>query len=889
MTIRSRDLALSGAVDDYSETMVAAWPLIGRAEELDRLRESTTPAAHGVVLSGPAGVGKTRLAAEVLAYWQGQGRWCRWFVATRSAQSVPLGVFAEVIETDVHDSVGRIRSVVNALTGDGSGDRVLLVIDDAHLLDEQSALALHQIVRHSHADVLLTMRSGEPAPDAVTGLWKDQLIARLDLQPLSQEETTDLLTRTLGGHLESSAAAGLWRFTRGNVLHLRHLVEGERADGRLSERDGVWVWEGRPEISAPLTELIDAGIARQPAPVLVVVDLVSVADPLEVAVLTALCDPDAVEAAHRAGLIVIDTDAAPAVARLAHPLLGEVRRARSLPTRLQALRSKVARQLELHDNAPGPIMLVRRAVLMCGSDLAPDSDLLIDAARAALRLSDPITAERLARHAVAAGGGYRAHWAHVGGLIDTQRFREAHEITTMLAASAKSPRERVAMTVLAAVIKDMMVGPPGENCVAALENEAAAAGLRGIYDAAVACTAAFQINPARAVEAAQVALDSAELFNEDYELVALMGLTTGNAMLGRYSAMAAPAERGYVMGRNSTRSATAHLLHSVHHLLGLYTGGYLAQAAGLVAQLTREQLDFPLAYSYWEFIEGLVAIAHGDLAVTVQRCREARAVNVVAESTWTQTWALLQQVTAVAMSGDNETAATLLQDYHGPGSVAAALSPPSVLLLTRAWVGAAAGVTSRAVSLAVEAAEIARGQHFFAHEVLCRQTAVQFGDRNQARRLTELVAIVEGPRVAAAALHATGLETGDCDGLCEAAGRYEQFGDRIAAADTFAQAANLLRDRGLRGAALTAAASAERLSAATGAATPALRSLRCPCPLTARQREVIALVAAGLTNRQIAEQLVTSIRTVEGHLFRASQRTGISSREGLATLVDHST
>ncbi|WP_051183288.1 helix-turn-helix transcriptional regulator [Nocardia vinacea] len=181
---------------------------------------------------------------------------------------------------------------------------------------------------------------------------------------------------------------------------------------------------------------------------------------------------------------------------------------------------------------------------------------------------------------------------------------------------------------------------------------------------------------------------------------------------------------------------------------------------------------------------------------------------------------------------------------------------------------------------------MAHKQQFLAHEVLCRQTAVQFGDQNQARRLTELAATVEGPRVAAAALHATSLEHGDPDGLCEAAQLYEQFGDRIAAADAAAQAANSLRARGLRGAGLTAAASADRLAAATGATTPALRALQCPSPLTARQREVIALVAAGLSNRQIAEQLFTSVRTVEGHLFRASQRTGINSREGLAALVD---
>jgi DNA-binding NarL/FixJ family response regulator len=56
-------------------------------------------------------------------------------------------------------------------------------------------------------------------------------------------------------------------------------------------------------------------------------------------------------------------------------------------------------------------------------------------------------------------------------------------------------------------------------------------------------------------------------------------------------------------------------------------------------------------------------------------------------------------------------------------------------------------------------------------------------------------------------------------------------------------------------------------------------------PLSGRQRGVIELVVAGLSNREIAERLVMSVRTVEGHVYRACQRVGAQSREELASIL----
>jgi DNA-binding NarL/FixJ family response regulator len=55
--------------------------------------------------------------------------------------------------------------------------------------------------------------------------------------------------------------------------------------------------------------------------------------------------------------------------------------------------------------------------------------------------------------------------------------------------------------------------------------------------------------------------------------------------------------------------------------------------------------------------------------------------------------------------------------------------------------------------------------------------------------------------------------------------------------------------------------------------------------LTGREREVAELVAAGCTNRQIAEKLFLSIKTVERHLARIFGKLEITTRAKLAAMV----
>jgi DNA-binding NarL/FixJ family response regulator len=53
--------------------------------------------------------------------------------------------------------------------------------------------------------------------------------------------------------------------------------------------------------------------------------------------------------------------------------------------------------------------------------------------------------------------------------------------------------------------------------------------------------------------------------------------------------------------------------------------------------------------------------------------------------------------------------------------------------------------------------------------------------------------------------------------------------------------------------------------------------------LTRREREVAALAARGLSNRDIADRLFVSVRTIENQLHRAYGKLGVAKRQELAT------
>src|SRR6476619_5980593 len=96
-----------GSMPVAPPTLPLQWPLVGRHEELDLFTATLADErAHGFVIHGPAGVGKTRLADQCLALADAAGRNVARATATEGSRPVPLGALAHLLPAGIADERG---------------------------------------------------------------------------------------------------------------------------------------------------------------------------------------------------------------------------------------------------------------------------------------------------------------------------------------------------------------------------------------------------------------------------------------------------------------------------------------------------------------------------------------------------------------------------------------------------------------------------------------------------------------------------------------------------------------------------------------------------------------------------------------------------------------
>jgi len=187
--------------------------------------KSAVEAGRPVVLRGSMGVGKTFLLSETLAVLRKDGWTCTTINANVATSTIPFGPLAEFAPDDeVSNQPALLRSIADTLQSLGSGQRHLIAIDDAPLLDDQSVAVFHQLLADSSIQVIATARSTDPESTALTGLWHDTDAEHVEVQPLDKPAATALVEAQLGLNAEPATVAQIVQRADGNPLFLVELA-----------------------------------------------------------------------------------------------------------------------------------------------------------------------------------------------------------------------------------------------------------------------------------------------------------------------------------------------------------------------------------------------------------------------------------------------------------------------------------------------------------------------------------------------------------------------------------------------------------------------------------------------------------------------------------------
>ncbi|MEY9928116.1 DNA-binding CsgD family transcriptional regulator [Catenulispora sp. GP43] len=874
------------------------WPLVGRDLELACFDAVwAARGRQGVVIHGPAGIGKSRLAEEFLPRAVRAGFEAGRATASAPAAAVPLGAIAHLIPpgVDLADPVRGFAAVARELAGARGERRWVLLVDDLQWLDAASAVLLRQLMDAGVVRLIGTVRSGEPVGEAVGALCGRDAVHRIDLEPFDVRATEQALQAALGGPVVRRTVEDLQEASGGNILFLRELVLGALAAGSLVHDGEIWEQTGPFAAGTRrLTEMIDARLSAAPVRARPALELLALCEPVPVADVLAATDLDTLTALEESGLVRVVISHRRTTVALAHPLYGEalragislLRRTRLLLDQIERTRAAGGRRADdtrrmaawqlAATGTADPALLVEAAALSrYAHDYAQTKTLL-----ESLREEDQTTATRLAL-----GEALFELGAPVG----------AEAVLAAADAGARDDQEKLAVAVVrswnlfwgAGRTKDAlaqiadadatMTGPESRRMLRYHQ-----ASIR-LSDGDPSALALLDDMP----EMPDMPDEAGDHGDPTGWLTAAMMKSMGLTMLGRTADASAWAEHSYrthldIAGRALYPHPSAQLISLSVALrdAGRFTE---ARAAGELAHSKLGTSATQLTRTWVAFSRGQIELACGHpatarrwFAETVRRARSQGQIRPLNPG-------LNGLAVAAALRGDlaaAERAADRARQYPAFGICG------EFGALAQAWLRVGRGDLPGARRELIEGAQRSRAVGNVPMAAWLLTDLARLGGAQTALEwLTELAATAQGQLVPAVTELARALAADDPERLLASSRELAAMGADLYAAEAASAAAGAFRRVGSpRRAPVAARLAADLAVLCEGARTP-LTAAEAAAPLTARQRDIAVLAAAGVASKDIAAQLHLSVRTVENHLQNAYARLGVTTRGELASAL----
>ncbi|HEX4009827.1 MAG TPA: LuxR C-terminal-related transcriptional regulator [Solirubrobacteraceae bacterium] len=848
---------------------------MGRERELEAIAAARAErGCRGVVIVAEPGVGKSRLAREALAAAERDGALVAWAQATRSAAAVPLAAVADLVPDEVRsdDIVALMRSSGAQLRARAGGRAVVVGVDDAQLLDPASAALVLHLATSSSAFIVATVRAEAPCPDAVVALWKDDAARRLELGPLTDDAVRALVEAALGGPVEEAAIDWVTEVGRGNALYVRELVRGAVDAGALVRSPGLWRMHGRPAASPSLVDLVAAQLDGLTADERRPVELLALGEPLAVREIAALTSSQGLLAAESRGLLAMTGDQV----GLAHPLYGEAVGARMGTLAARGLRLELVHVLEAREPF-GPDEALRAARLRLDAGAPLSAELALVAARAANGAGDAELGAQLAQLAgvdtdleaailLAQAQSMRNRHEEAEGVLaavehlapghpQARRYlrqrltlyqwglRRTADLEPLIERAADWsdddlwPRfmDRMRATFGGGdggfgapedhVLTDDPVSDEGRRSVLTMHTMASF--LAGEGDATA--EAAFRARPPIPLR------DQAD--SDLLAALSLVALEAGYRWVEFEEYMGHVVRAAVRMHDHGSAGVAAFALARLHFVRGHLRDADRWRAE---AELHFERQDPYGVMVHVRVLEVGLASFTGDFDATMVALERMRAWCAGHEPLPVQRVPVARaEGWALRLRSPGEAGRRLLQD-------AVALED---------MVGVAPLLAYDALRVGAAAAPLL--------------------ERMAARGRSRLVT--------AYARHATAKAAGDAPGLVEAAEEMAAIGALRYAVEAASDAATVFVADGRHDCARRAAARARALHPPDqGGELPVIDGLDATAvDLTPREAQLVGLASQGLSNAEIGDRLVLSVRTVETHLYRGMQKLGVRDRRDL--------
>ena len=842
--------------------------LVGRRRELASLQDVV---AHqqNALLMGPAGVGKSRLLDELRTSVGAEAVTIA-ISGGDAASSIPLAPLLKLVPPGSTEPARAILSEFYRRSMDRS---TVMLVDDAHALDEASAALVHQLCGAEGISVIAALRPGESQPSQIEAIWRDGLATDIALAPLDRAGS-DRLVQELLGPAARAVRGHVWARCRGHPLFIRELLDSARRSGDLAFVDGQWELLSEPELPSRLRDLLLRRLSELSVSERRLLALVSVGGSLaEEAVPVLGLAKEGRALRDRALLVRYGPRLAPS-----HPLYGELV-LHELSTKAQnSLRRDLANALE----SIGEAEAVHVAMLR-------------------LDAGEPLRAKELVPALETAIAAYHSDLAgRLVAALDEGRTNSYTEMLRMQALAMQGQWSEAELAFRRA--RERMRGGDDGRLMAewARLNFEFRADPTDVVAWARNALKTPGVSPA-AAELLELALIRAQMFSGS---MAQTVADVGSFLAVPRSPAAVERARfdlGTALGHLGRLREACEVLESCLHepaelppieltrvratftMYSAWRDGPSAAAARGVAAVQRARAEGEPEDELLARITLAAALhdggRHGEAAYVTHRLASLRAflvqqrIAALADGIRASSLSML-----AGRSGDaEEYLAMIPQPWEGPYWVSGPL-----LWLARARLDRARGASPLP---ALEAGlDHARRRACGLHELQLLRERAHFGRvADVTSRVRELVEMSDTPLASMIGREIEALARRDAQSLGDvalAAARFEAAGIGLEAAEA---AASIHIQRQKYREAARNLALVRHLSQAVPGMHVLRRGVRAI--LTDRERDVVDRVVAGASNRDVADELHLSVRTVERHLYRVFKRLDVDGRGELRELL----